>query len=139
MPAPTRPAQVRHLLTAGQARAQRLIDRIEIQCLGQPAVLEIGALRAMVRNLCAEVAAYECDDGCISIEYQGRHYGVMLTPDGDFDYAQIAGNDVTDLLPIRARQDMAALARNARAEQWAEDACRAREDAAAERLVGEVL
>ena len=126
---PTRPAQVRQLLTAGQARAQRLIDRIEAQTSGS-AILEIGALRAMVRNLCAEVAAYECDDGCISIEYQGRHYGVMLTPDGDFDYAQIAGNDVTDLLPIRARQDMAALARNARAEQWAEEAYEARQDLA---------
>ena len=37
------------LLAAGQARAQRLIDRIEAQTTGS-AILEIGALRAMVRQ-----------------------------------------------------------------------------------------
>ena len=89
-------------LGAGQARAQRLISKIEIQCLGQPAVLEIGALRAMVRNLCAEVAAFENDDGTHEVEFDGITYGVFLTG-GRFEYAQINGVDVTRLL-TRAQQ-----------------------------------
>lgn len=119
--APALIAAAPKLLTAGQARAQRLIDKIEHQTRGN-VILEIGALRAMVRNLCAEVAAFECDDGSIEIQYAGRPYGVMLTPDGDFDYAQIAGIDVTDLLPIKARLEMAVLARNARDERRVDDA-----------------
>jgi hypothetical protein len=130
MLAPTQLA-TRKLLTAGQARAQRLIDRIESQTTGS-AILEIGALRAMVRNLCAEVAAFECDDDTIYIEFNGRPYGVMLTPDGDFDYAQIAGIDVTDLLPFKARQDMTTLALNARRQKRIDDAWDARQDALAQ-------
>jgi hypothetical protein len=127
MPTPTLTA-TRKLLTAGQARAQQLINHIEVQCLGQPAVLEIGALRAMVRNLCAEVAGYENDEDTIAVTYDGRPYGVMVTEDGFFEYAQIAGIDVTDLLPIKARQDMTTLALNARREQRIDDAWDARQD-----------
>jgi hypothetical protein len=114
------------LLTAGQVRADRLIRSIEVTHLGRHLAEEVGALRATVRNLCAEVAAFENDDGTIPVELDGRPYGVMLTPDGDFDYAQIAGIDVSDLLDSKTQCKLENMARDARREQWAEDAIEAR-------------
>jgi hypothetical protein len=125
MPTPTQLATP-NLLTAGQARAQRLIDAAE------KSGNEVGELRKALRNECALAAWFANDDGTINVQFNGRPYGVMLTPDGDFDYAQIAGIDVTDLLPLRARQDMTTLALNARRQQRIADAWDARQDALAQ-------
>jgi post-segregation antitoxin (ccd killing protein) len=114
------------LLQAGQARADRLIRSIEVSHLGRHIAEEVGALRATVRNLCAEVAAFENDDGTIAVELDGRPYGVWLDADGNLEFAQIAGIDVSGLLDSKALHQLARLARDARKERWAEDAIEAR-------------
>jgi hypothetical protein len=123
MPTPAQLA-TRKLLTAGQARAQQLINRIEVQCLGQPAVLEIGALRAMVRNLCAEVAAFEPEDGSIRVEYRGVTLWVHIQS----EQIQAGGCDISALLPQADRCAIVALAEEARRQRRIDDAWDARQD-----------
>lgn len=117
-------------LGAGQVRAQRLIDRIEVQCLGQPAVLEVGALRAMVRNLCAEVAAFDPEDGSIQVEFRGITLFVHLQS----EQIQANGCDIAALLSPQDRMAVICLSEEAQRELAIEEAQRARDDAAADWL-----
>ena len=90
-------------LKPGQARADQLIRSVQVAHLGRHLSEEVRALRATVRNLCSEVAMYENDDGTVSVEHDGITYGVMLTPDRGFDFAQINGIDVSRLLSVELR------------------------------------
>ena len=112
------------LLAAGQARAQRLIDRIEAQTKGS-AILEIGALRAMVRNLCAEVAAFDNEDGSVEVEFKGLRMGVLLT--GDLAaLIQVAGVDIEPLLSDADVSAIVTLAQEVQRQQWIDDAAEVR-------------
>ena len=115
------------LLAAGQARAQRLIDRIESQTAGS-AILEIGALRAMVRNLCAEVAAFEPEDGSIEVVFKGIHLWVHL----ESEQVQANGCDIGPLLSPSDWSAIASLAEDKRRQQRIDDAWDARQDALAQ-------
>ena len=109
------------LLTAGQARAQRLIDRIESQTRGA-AIVEVGALRAMVRNLCAELAAFDPEDGSVEVEFNGLHLWVHITS----EQIQANGCDISALLSQDDRCAVVALAEEVQREQRIDDAYRAR-------------
>ena len=99
----------RKLLTAGQVRAQRLLDKIESQCKAGNgsdrtpySILEIGALRAMVRNLCAELAAFEPEDGSVEVEFNGHYLFVHI----ESEQIQANGFDISGLL---SKDDKAAI------------------------------
>jgi hypothetical protein len=126
MPTPTQLA-TRKLLTAGQARAQRLIDRIEAQTTGS-AILEIGALRAMVRNLCAEVAMFDPEDGSIEVVFKGIHLWAHL----ESEQVQANGCDIGPLLSPGDWSAIASLADEKQREQRIDDAWDARQDALAQ-------
>jgi hypothetical protein len=110
----------RKLLTAGQARAQRLIDRIEAQTTGS-AILEIGALRAMVRNLCAEVAAFEPIDGSIEVQFRGCPLWVHI---GD-EQIQANGYDIAGLLSADDKATVLGIAAEKQREQWVDEGAEA--------------
>lgn len=120
----------RKLLTAGQVRAKRLISKIEIQCLGKHHVLEVGALRAMVRNLCAEVAMFDPEDGSIQVEFRG----VVLFVHIESEQIQANGCDISSLLSKDDKAAILCLAEEKARELMIEEAQRARDDAAADWL-----
>ena len=120
----------RKLLTAGQARAQDLISKIEIQCLGKHHVLEVGALRAMVRNLCAELAAYEPEDGSVEVEFNGHYLFVHIQS----EQIQANGFDISGLLSKDDKAAILCIAEEKARELMLEEAERARDDAAADWL-----
>lgn len=109
------------LLTAGQARAQRLIDRIESQTRGA-AIVEVGALRAMVRNLCAELALFEPEDGSVEIEFNGERLWVHIQA----ELIQANGFDISRLLSKADRAAVLTIAQEAQREQRDEAAFRSR-------------
>lgn len=120
----------RKILSAGQARAQKLIDKIEIQCLGKHHVLEVGALRAMVRNLCAELAAYEPEDGSVEVEFNGHYLFVHIQS----EQIQANGYDISGLLSKDDKAAILCIAEEKQRELMLEEAQRARDDAAADWL-----
>lgn len=98
----------RQLMQAGQARAQRLLDKIEAQCSGS-AILELGATRAMVRNLCAELAAFDPEDGSIEVEFKGLTLHVLVAG-WNATLIQHAGIDIGPLLSQADEQAITHLA-----------------------------
>lgn len=118
----------RQILTAGQARAKRILAKIEAQCSGS-AILEVGALRAMVRNLCAEVAAFEPEDGSIEVWWKGSPLFVHL----DGELIQANGYDIAHLLSPQDRAAVLCAAEEKAREQAAAHAERVAYDAFAER------
>lgn len=119
----------RKLLTAGQVRAKRLLDKIESQCSGS-AILELGATRAMVRNLCAELAAFDPEDGSVQVEFRG----VVLFVHLQSEQIQANGCDISSLLPKDDKAAILCIAEEKAREMMIEEAQRARDDAAADWL-----
>lgn len=113
----------RKLMQAGQVRAQRLLDKIESQCSGS-AILELGATRAMVRNLCAEVAMFDPEDGSVQVEFRG----VVLFVHLESEQIQANGCDIARLLSPQDRMAVICLAEEAQREQDIERAVRARDE-----------
>ena len=127
----------RKLMQAGQDRAQRLLDKIESQCKAGNgsdrtpySILEIGALRAMVRNLCAELAAFEPEDGSIEVQWKNSPLFVHLKG----ELIQANGYDIAHLLSPKDREAILCIAEEKQRERAIEEAQRARDDAAADWL-----
>lgn len=116
----------RKLLTAGQARADRELSRIEAEaarCGGLAMAYEAGTLRGLVRNLCAELAAYEPEDGSIEVWFKGGPLHVHP----EQEMVQANGYDISSFL---SPDDWVAITRLVE-EKQREEAERARDDAAA--------
>jgi hypothetical protein len=97
----------RKLLTAGQARADKLI-----------AQTQLSDFNPLVRNLCAEVAMFDPEDGSISVEWKNITLFVHIPS----EQIQVNGCDISGLLP---RDDVTAilcLAEEAQRQQWVDDA-----------------
>ena len=105
----------------GHTRAQRLIDRIEAQTRGA-AIVEVGALRAMVRNLCAELAAFEPEDGSVEIEFNGERLWVHIPS----ELIQANGFDISRLLSKADKAAIITIAEEVQRNQRDEDAYRSR-------------
>ena len=84
------------LLQAGQVRANRELAKTE------KAPHEVGALRGLVRNLCAELAAFEPEDGSVEIEFNGEQLHVHIQS----EQIQVNGRDISRLL---SRSDVMAI------------------------------
>lgn len=113
------------LLHAGQARADRMLRSIEANSNGRHWAEELGALRVTVRNLCAEVAAFEPIDGSVEVQWKGSPLWVHI----EDELIQANGYDIAHLLSREDRAAIITLAEEVQFEQWRDDARRAREDA----------
>lgn len=122
-------AAARKLLTAGQVRADREIAKVDAMSasagrgdLSESLAFEAGAFRGVVRNLCAELAAFDPEDGSVEVEYRGIHLWVHITS----EQIQANGCDISALLSQDDRCAVVALAEEVQREQRIDDAYRAR-------------
>lgn len=106
-----------HLLKAGQARA----DRIIFGATSLDWAEEIGALRATVRNLCAELDAFNPIDGSVEIQWKGSPLWVQI---GD-EQIQANGYDIAHFLSKEDRCAIITLAEEAQRDRWLGDAIEA--------------
>lgn len=126
----------RKLLTAGQARADREIVQVDEMSarvgrgdLQKSLAFEAGAFRGVVRNLCAELAAFEPIDGSIEISWKGYPLHVHIQD----ELIQANGYDIAPLLSKEDRAAILYAAEEKQRDQAAAHAERVAYDAFAER------
>jgi hypothetical protein len=116
----------KRLLQAGQKRADKLlteIDRVSGNVeRGGSFSYEAGALRGLVRNLCAELDAFEPEDGSIEVWFKGSPLWVHLGQ----ELIQANGFDIAHLLDADTRAAIVTLAEEKQRDQWLECAEEAR-------------
>lgn len=125
---------------AGQARAQRITDGAGAdarqRCPGDTddqrrmsLAYEVGILRGWVGNLCAEVAAFEPEDGSVEVEFNGERLWVHIPS----ELIQTNGFDLSRLLSADDKASILTIAEGVQRQQWidagAEERFRAREAA----------
>lgn len=117
---------------AGQVRADRELSRIEAEaarCGDMRYPHEAGTLRGLVRNLCAELAAFEPIDGSIEISWRGYPLHVHIQD----ELIQANGYDIAGLLSKEDRVAILYAAEDAQREQMRELSERVAYDAFSER------
>lgn len=122
------PALIPAAQRLGQARADRLIQQADSESVayakrigGDSSVRwshQAGMLQGTVRNLCAELAAYDPEDGSVEVEWRGVHLWVHIRS----EQIQANGCDISALLSQRDVEAIVCLAEERQREQWADDA-----------------
>jgi hypothetical protein len=107
---PSLMSTAQRLLQAGQDRADRELAKTE------KAPHEVGALRATVRNLCAELDAFEPEDGSIEVWFKGSPLWVHLAQ----EMIQANGYDISRFMSEEDKQAVITLAEEKQRDQWLE-------------------
>jgi hypothetical protein len=113
------------VLQAGQVRADRELRSIEVRNLGKHWTAEVGDLRGLVRNLCAELAAFERPDGYIEVWWNAQPFSVCVKD----ELIEVNGFDITKLLD----KDVKAAVLNAAREKKRDDDLQRAEEVRADR------
>ena len=111
----------RKIMSAGQARADRELAAIDRK-VAMGGCHEVGLYRALIRNLCAEVALFEPEDGSVEIEFNGERLWVHIPS----ELIQMNGADISRLLSKADKAAIITIAEEVQREKRDEDAYRSR-------------